>query len=300
MKSDLQLRTFSEQCHTTGQWKTRRSSSSNPFVRGLWDFMSFKRAGISQLAGFCKPQSRILDLGCGNGSYSLWFLGKNASTVIACDWSFTALKMIPHTSKKSIFPVCADARYLPFKEEVFDGTMSIDMLGHVPHTEKVVDEIMRCGKPAGKFFLHSECADYKNRWPDSMLIRRLKSDTPADYDGHINLHTAAELYQIFSPRISMTDFFSPAGYLGWLIGYPEKYRPAFIKARLYMLAAITLIFVITKKMPVIGILLRLFNALTNRLELSLGLGGGGSCFAAGTLGPNTQQQPTSNRRGKNA
>jgi len=273
-------RSFSESYHVTGKGKTRVSSTKNPLIRLLWNFYSYKRKGVDTLAGSATGNNYVLDLGSGNGAYSHWYLGKKPrSKLIAVDWSFAALKNFTGPKNGLSLRICADVLYLPFKPEIFDTIFSIDTLGHVSHIKGVLDELLRVGTCGASLFLHSECSDYQYRWPDNLLIRKNTKDVVAELDGHFSLHTSETIHSLYHQRFYIRSFFSPAGILGWLIGYPEKYRIGFKQARLHLFTAITTITAIIKKIPVLGLMLRLFNAVPNRIELFFGLYGGGSCFA---------------------
>ncbi len=279
-KANLQQRVFSENSHHMGKWQTKTSSTQNPLLRYIWNFCSFKRKGIDTLAAQYKNSQFILDLGAGNGAYSHWFLGRRPDAkLIAVDWSFAAAQKIVKPEKGSICRVCADIHYLPFKPESFDTIFSIDTFGHVSHLETVLDETFRVAKNGIRLFLHSECCDYQHRWPDKVLIQKNKKDILAEYDGHFSLKPSTSIYSLYNQRFFITSFFSPAGILGWLIGYPEKYDIGFTQANLYFFSGITALFATIKRTPLLGAVLRFCNALTNHIELFLGLHGGGSCFA---------------------
>lgn len=276
----LQKKKLSENLHATGKWRTTISSTGNPFIRWLWDFYSYKRKGISNLAAQSTNAKHVLDLGAGNGAYSQWFLGKKSPvTITAVDWSFTGLQKITSSPKGSCNRVCADIHYLPFKSQTFDTLFSIDTLGHVSHIDRVLDEILRVTKGGARLFLHSECSDYQYRWPDNYLIRKNNRDVLAQQDGHFSLKTSATIHSLYQQRFHIRSFFSPAGIVGWLIGYPEKYRSGFKQAHYHLFTGVTTLFAIIKKIPVLGAVLRLLNACTNHLELFFGLYGGGSCFS---------------------
>lgn len=61
-----------------------------------------------------------------------------------------------------------DGQQLPFKDEIFDTIISIDVLEHVPNPEKFVSELFRVIKPGGNvilstpffFYLHEEPYDF--------------------------------------------------------------------------------------------------------------------------------------------
>ena len=141
----------------------------------------------------------VLDAGCGKGAYGHWFLGRNANPcIIAADWSLRALQNIPPSSKGRMLRVCADVQKLPFKSGCMQALFSIDTLGHVPSVPLALDEFLRVCAEGSPLFVHSECADYRRRWPDLALLLRLKTDILAQYDGHCSLYLAEELYSLHS------------------------------------------------------------------------------------------------------
>ncbi|MGD9201275.1 MAG: methyltransferase domain-containing protein [Chitinispirillia bacterium] len=274
------LRDFSENRHKHGNWKTKLIIRPNRFYIFFLSFLSFKRAGVYKLSSRTKDNTVVLDLGSGKGSYSHWYLSnKPDSKFIAVDWSLFALKNIPYAQHYSIQKVCADIHHLPFKPNIFTDLFSVDTLGHVSDIEQVLEEILRVTSRGCNMFIHSECNDYQKRWPDSLLMRINKKDVIAELDGHFALHSSNQLLTLYEKRFRVKRFFSPAGILGWLLGYPEKYRYAFQKSGLYLFFFIVLLFSGIKKAPLFGPMLRFVNSLTNRVEVIFGIHGGGSCFA---------------------
>ncbi|MBD3344850.1 MAG: methyltransferase domain-containing protein [Chitinivibrionales bacterium] len=267
-------RAFSSAKHRHGEWNTRISNTKNVFLRLVWNLISFKRRGVDNVGKVASENSLILDLGSGNGAYAYWLLGRKKCIIVTLDWSFDALR-----DCRNMFRVCADMTTLPFKQNVFDHLYSIDALGHVDNPGMVLDEAGRVVKPGGHLFMHSECADYRDRWPDKSLIKLHGKDLLALQDGHFCLRHSHELYREYKKRFLLYSFFSPAGIAGWLLGYPEKYYPVFKKSRWHCAAIITLLFASIKRLPLLGGILRVINAVSNRCELVLGLKGGGSCFA---------------------
>ena len=238
-----------------------------------------KREGVDRLARIASGDALVLDLGSGAGAYALWFLSRCPATVVSVDWSLLALRRAPLPVRGRLLRVCADVSMLPFRSRVFSAAFSVDTFGHVEHLGRALDElgrVCRCGVP---LFLHSECADYRSRWPDRALIAELGEDRPALADGHVGLRRSTDLRKAYTARFMLLTFESPAGLLGWLIGHPEKYAPAFRAASHRLPAAVTGMMGLARAAPVLGWGLRIVNALTNRLELFLGISGGGSCFA---------------------
>jgi SAM-dependent methyltransferase len=280
MANPLSLRLFSTDKHTHGQWNTRIIQTRNPLVRAAVSYCSFKRAGVDVLAKKTEGAHFVLDAGCGKGAYSHWYLGRNPSAVcIAVDWSEEALRRVQPSMKGRLLRVCADMRFLPFQGASMDALFSIDVLGHIDNCASALDEFSRVCKNGAFLFIHSECRDYQKRWPDRRLIKQLGEDMLARYDGHDFIKFSRELYELYSRRFQMQSFLNPAGYCGFFLGYPEKYRMAFAKAGWRSLAFIISVFALLKRAPVLGLSIRCVNAFTNRCEVFFELKGGGSCFA---------------------
>jgi ubiquinone/menaquinone biosynthesis C-methylase UbiE len=279
MESSASLREFSKDKHRRGHWNTRVVTGKNPVVRAAMSYCSFKRAAVDNLAREYRG-GVVLDAGCGKGAYSLWFAAKRPEALcVAADWSEDALRALRPPPRSRILRVCADVRFLPIKSSSIRYLFSIDTLGHVDNCDMALDEFSRVCAGGAQLFLHSECRDYQERWPDRALIKRLGEDVLARYDGHSSLHLSAELYALYSRRFQVISFVNPAGYLVFITGYPEKYRMAFSAAHWRFLAALASVFALLKKSPVLGMVMRLTNAFTNHCEAYFGLKGGGSCFA---------------------
>lgn len=271
-------KTFVNLKHANRDWETSRFLFSNPVLRMFLNFISFKREGVSRLAQALNPKSLVIDLGGGIGAYAQWLLQQKPCIVVVADLSFLALTRITPPRYGTIFRVCADLRQLPFKPDIFDGAMSIDALGHVVDLDAVLDEANRVCKSCARLFLHSECADYRSRWPDRTLIKTLGYDFGAQMDGHEGLMMSFQFRAICARKFYVLDFFSVAGYCGWFLGYPEKYFKAFKAAKWRGLYLPTRLLAFVKRTFLIGAGMRLVNAMTNRIEKLLRLSGGGSCF----------------------
>jgi SAM-dependent methyltransferase len=280
-----QALSFNDAKHVRGEWNTTIAVPRSALLRSCADFLSQKRKGVDELAAVVPSATgMVLDAGAGQGAYGIWFASRNGCSVVGVDSSLEALRRAKaHAASRrlrgKILPVCADIGALPFRQEKFCATFSVDTLGHVADVNKVLDELLRCSIAGAPLFLHSECADYRRRWPDRMLITKLGEDLPARQDGHTGLLKARDLFMLYTRRFRVISFVNPAGYLGWFLGYPEKYRPAFAAAGFRGFALFLGVCAAVKNLPVIGIVLRLVNALSNHLENFLGLTGGGSCFA---------------------
>jgi GT2 family glycosyltransferase/SAM-dependent methyltransferase len=275
----VDLRSLSDNKHQHQVWGSGIYFVPKCLKRSV-DLFSFKHAGIDRLAKSCRSNTRVLDFGTGNGNFSVYFSTTCQSTIIAADWSFEALKQAKKKfSSYRIFPVCADLHALPFKDSSFAAFFTIDVFGHLYDPRKALDSLYCVLQPGARGFFHSECADYQKRWPDSMLITKNGRDIPAEIDGHVSLFTTDTIKSSLSSKFNIIKSFSPAGYSGWLTGYPEKYTAAFSQTGEKTLFTLTSLFSKIKSYFPGKILLRTFNYLTNGIELLLNLQGGGSLFA---------------------
>lgn len=277
-------RDFNNSKHGRGDWNTTILTYKKGPLRAAADYCSAKRRGVTDLADVVRRPHFVLDAGAGNGAYSIWYLARTPACVLCVDIAVPALRRITPAHRQSgvggrVCPVCADLAALPFKQNVFDAIFSIDTLGHVSDVNATLDEFVRTASPAARLFLHSECADYTVRWPDKALIARLGADTPAERDGHAHLRMSRDLFVLYSRRFRLLSFINPAGYAGWCLGYPEKYRDAFDKAGWKGLRFVAGVLAACKRLPVVGTAMRVINATTNHLEVFFGFSGGGSCFA---------------------
>ena len=143
-----------KQYKTAKNLKTRISIhekySTNPQPFGDWIMSHYE----------IKPNSRILELGCGTGD--MW-KGKPAlldggTQLILTDFSSGMLE----TAKKNIeysdyvdFKV-VDIQDIPFEDGSFDAVIANMMLHHVPNLDKGLTEVRRVLKKGGAFY----CATY--------------------------------------------------------------------------------------------------------------------------------------------
>src|SRR6266478_4604120 len=77
-----------------------------------------------------RPGMRVLDLGCGRASSSIFLRREFGVQIWACDLWFSVSENIQRIRdagvEDGVFPIHADARALPFAEEFFDAIVCID------------------------------------------------------------------------------------------------------------------------------------------------------------------------------
>lgn len=83
---------------------------------------------------------RILDVGCGNGIFTLRFANAGAR-VTGLDYSRHLLGQNSHSPL-----VCGDATSLPFPDGSFDVVFEANVLHHVPDRERVIAEMKRASR----------------------------------------------------------------------------------------------------------------------------------------------------------
>lgn len=88
----------------------------------------------------------VLDLGCGNGVSTSNIKGK---LVVGLDLSQSQMVKAKTSFKDAEF-VVGNAEKLPFKDEVFDLVVAVNLLHHVPNTDRCLKECWRVLKKEGK------------------------------------------------------------------------------------------------------------------------------------------------------
>jgi SAM-dependent methyltransferase len=112
------------------------------------------RINARSITKFIGNDKTILDIGCGNGIYSLEFSEKNF--VVGVDLSIDEIKTAKHISEKTrenAFFVVADATHLPFKKSVFDLAICLEVLEHIVDDECALEEAARVIKRNGKLII---------------------------------------------------------------------------------------------------------------------------------------------------
>jgi ubiquinone/menaquinone biosynthesis C-methylase UbiE len=109
------------------------------------------------------PQERVLDLGCGWGTFC-WALGPRVSEVVGVDFSQKSIDLcnsrlarsaIDGAALEGVSFVCADAREMGLESESFDLVIGADLLEHLypEDSQAVVAEAFRVLKKGGRLSL---------------------------------------------------------------------------------------------------------------------------------------------------
>src|SRR5216684_4236826 len=98
-----------------------------------------------------RPAMRVLDLGCGRASSSIFLRREFGVHVWAADLWFSASENIQRIRdagvEDGVFPIHADARSLPFAEEFFDAIVSIDSFIYYGTDDLYLNYLARFVKP---------------------------------------------------------------------------------------------------------------------------------------------------------
>ncbi len=105
---------------------------------------------------------RVLDIGSSDAEY---LRQMDAAVKVALDIAIEYLEVIPRDA--SVVPVCGDAERLPIKAGYFDVVIISDVLEHVLHPEKVVEQLLRICKPDTRLIVHVPWEEDLGKYRDS-------------------------------------------------------------------------------------------------------------------------------------
>jgi SAM-dependent methyltransferase len=135
-----------------------------------------------------RPGMRVLDLGCGRASSSIFLRREFGVQVWATDLWFSAtenLQRIRDTGvEDGVFPIHADARSLPFAAEFFDVVIAIDSYMYFGTDDLFLNALARHVKPGGTIAMaisgftreiESSVPDHLRAWwtPDHCCLHSL-------------------------------------------------------------------------------------------------------------------------------
>ncbi len=100
----------------------------------------------------------VLDIGCGAGGKSLYYLSKGALSVTGVDvvekYKEESEQLRDKLGLKGFEFVYADASQMPFAEASFDTVIMNDAMEHVAKPLEVLNEVNRVLKPGGKLYIN--------------------------------------------------------------------------------------------------------------------------------------------------
>lgn len=123
------------------------------------------------ISGVLKPESVILDLGCGKKSIMANYKGKNRLS-IGMDISLKAIKL--NNAFNNL--IVGSSEYLPFKNESFDIITSQWMMEHIRFPEKVIKEVYRVLKLGGSIIVATNSRYHLMMFLSAILPLRLRDN----------------------------------------------------------------------------------------------------------------------------
>lgn len=139
-------------------------------------------------------QGKILELGCGAGQFVRAIKQKRPElNCVGLDISAPALEVAKQYND-GVEYVLGSGDTLPFGEGEFDAVLIYDVLEHVKDYKKVLSEVKRVLKPAGKFYFFVPCeGDWLSFW-HLLKIFKPALNLTEKYAGHINYFSRAQIF----------------------------------------------------------------------------------------------------------
>lgn len=103
-----------------------------------------------------KPESSVLELGCGSGEYALHVAEKVGCRLLGLDINALGVRnanqlaVARGLSSQARFEQCDLSNNLPFEDNTFDAVFSNDVLCHIPGRARLLGEMFRTLKPGGR------------------------------------------------------------------------------------------------------------------------------------------------------
>ncbi len=116
-----------------------------PLRREMRASRIIREAGLEDGTGM-----RVLDVGCGTGSYTRPLAQRSGALIIAFDVTPEVLPQAREQTPDNAEVVAAEAGRLPFGDESFDAVVGNAVLHHLP-LDDTIPELMRVLKPGGRF-----------------------------------------------------------------------------------------------------------------------------------------------------
>ena len=103
-----------------------------------------------------RPNSFVLEMGCGSGGYALHLAEKVGCRLVGLDINAPGVRnanqlaLARGLASQARFEQCDVSKNLPFDDKTFDAVFSNDVLCHVPGRPEVLGEMFRVLKPGGR------------------------------------------------------------------------------------------------------------------------------------------------------
>jgi SAM-dependent methyltransferase len=165
---------------------------------------------LEAVAGGGRPDPRILDLGCGDGSIAAMAAGRvPGACVIALDWADVAVAGARGRGLPGVL-AGVDGCGLPFRSEAFDVVLMSEVIEHLVDPDLVLDEVRRVLAPGGTLLLSTpNLAAWFNRVLLLLGVQPVFSEVSARevhgrpgsiVVGHLRLFTSRALVGLLGAR----------------------------------------------------------------------------------------------------
>jgi ubiquinone/menaquinone biosynthesis C-methylase UbiE len=136
------------------------------------------------------PGGRLLEVGCGTGHWTRYFLGyQKFSEIIAIDTSEAMLEVARKKIKDKVRFELANVEKLPYSNDEFDVTVAITVMEFVDNIPLAFEEIYRVLRPGGYFiggFLNQDSVLGKNK-DNNQIFRSAHFFTEAELNSFLSL-----------------------------------------------------------------------------------------------------------------
>jgi ubiquinone/menaquinone biosynthesis C-methylase UbiE len=176
-----------------------------------------------------RPGERVLDLGCGDGNYTLPAAQRTGGTV-GLDRSAPMLRAarLRLDGVSGIEWVCGDAVMLPFPDGSFDAVIAVTLLCFASDPEGVVNEAFRVLRPGTGRLVLGELGRYSawamirrlrgllgaSAWRAAHFFSRREMESHLRYAGFQNLSVRAGVFSPPVKRLAILRVLRPFGAVG--------------------------------------------------------------------------------------
>ena len=144
---------------------------------------------LKHLKPYVENARVVVDIGCGSGEFSK-ALDDGKRLIIALNIKISALEGVRSTS---IERVCANAHYLPLRENSIDCVLSLLLIEHLQKPREHIEELYRVVKSRGVVILQLPNLQYliepHTKWPLLWFMpKKFQSVILKDLNKHVNMN----------------------------------------------------------------------------------------------------------------
>lgn len=117
----------------------------------------FRNEAGELIEGFpIREEDSVLDIGCGDGGFTL-FAGRQGAEIFVADINQssvdTAVARVRETRARAVHPLVTDANPIPLENERVSRVIAMEVLEHVDDPARFLKELVRVAKPGSLFLL---------------------------------------------------------------------------------------------------------------------------------------------------